>query len=413
MQQLEPNDDTTFPTTIGLAKLARMIYHGADHEPIVSSLVSRTKTNPVDAAALMDLSTIVQLTGDKAQGLAIQSMALELSRIYRCVHGTGAGLRVLALFAPGDFMANTPLDFLLDGSDVTVYYAYTSAGMALPTLLPDHDVAFLGVAESDVNNELLAELADATVAWPRTMINRHAHVIADMTRDRLWEPFRDSRDVLAPRNARATRAELSQVADGILPLGKCLPGDSFPIIVRPVDSHAGQGLVKVGDTSALHTYLGANDDDLFYIAPFVDYSSADGRFRKYRIVFISGCPYLAHLAVSDEWMVHYLNAGMHENAAKREEEADCMARFDEDFAVRHRVALETVARLIGLDYFGIDCAEMRDGRLLLFEAGTGMIVHAMDSGDLFPYKQIQMKKIFMAFRAMLDVAAGVPPSDIL
>ncbi len=401
----ELNDGTSIATISGLANLARMIYHGVDHEPLVSALVSQTSTNPRDAGALMDLSMIVQLTGDRDQGLVIQAAALELNRVYRCVHGTGAGLRVLALFAPGDFMANTPFDFLLDHSDATVYYAYTSAGMPLPNVIPDHDVAFLGVAESDANNTLLGELAVATKAWPRTVINRHADRIADMTRDRLWESFQDSPNVLAPRNARATRAELLRVADGTMPLSTLLPNDLFPIIVRPVDSHAGNGLGKIDDVSALGIYLAAGDDDVFYIAPFVDYSSPDGRFRKYRIVFISGCPYIAHLAISDAWMVHYLNAGMHDDAAKREEEAACMTSFDEGFGARNHAAMKTVATQICLDYFAIDCAELRDGRLLLFEAGTGMIVHAMDSGDVFPYKQVQMKKIFTAFQNMLEAAA--------
>ncbi len=406
------NDGMSIATISGLANLARMIYHGVDHEPLVSTLVSRTSTNPRDTGALMDLSMIAQLTGDRERGLAIQAAALELNRVYRCVHGTGVGLRVLALLAPGDFMANTPLDFLLDHSDATVYYAYTSAGMPLPSLIPDHDVAFLGVAESDANNALLSELAVATDAWPRTVINRHGDLIADMTRDRLWESFQNSPEVLAPRNARATRAELSRVANGTMPLSALLPDDLFPIIVRPVDSHAGNGLGKVGDVSALGLYLAASDDDVFYVAPFVDYSSADDRFRKYRIVFISGLPYLAHLAISDAWMVHYLNAGMHEDPAKREEEAACMASFDEDFGARNRAAMKTVATQIGLDYFAIDCAEMRDGRLLLFEAGTGMIVHAMDSDDVFPYKQVQMKKIFMAFRNLLKAGAERPaPAD--
>lgn len=401
---MHESNEAVFATTLGLAELAHVIYHGGDHEPIASSLAAQASTNPADAAALMDLSMLVQLTGEKELGLTLQSMALGLTRTYQCVHGTGTGLRVLALFAPGDFMANTPLDFLLDGSDITVYYVYTTAGAALPATLPDHDVAFVGVAESDANRELLDELADVVSAWPCAVINRRARVIATMTRDRMGDIFQSSRYVLAPRNLRVIRADLTRIAAGTSSLDDLLPCELFPIIVRPVDSHAGNGLAKVADASALQLYLDATHDDVFYIAPFVDYRSADGRFRKYRIVFISGRAYIAHLAISDEWMVHYLNAGMHESAAKREEEANCMARFDEDFSVRHRVALDAVAALIALDYFAVDCAETRDGRLLLFEAGTGMIVHAMDSGDVFPYKQVQMKKIFRAFLEMLGAA---------
>jgi hypothetical protein len=92
---------------------------------------------------------------------------------------------------------------------------------------------------------------------------------------------------------------------------------------------------------------------------------------------------------------------MMESAAKRAEEARFMAEFDRDFAVRHRAALAAVADRISLDYVTVDCAETPDGRLLVFEAGNGMIVHAMDPPELFPYKEPQMRKVFGAFEAML------------
>jgi hypothetical protein len=402
MSPVEIQDHGSVPTILGLARLARVIYHGEDRGAIVASLASRISANAEDAAALMDLSTIVQLTGEREKGLAIQAVALDIARVYRCVHGSGSGLRVLALCAPGDFMANTPLDFLLDESDTTVYYAHVMAALPLPDPLPDHDIVFVCAAESDENKYLLARLADAVATWPCPVINRQAHRIAEMTRDRMWQLFRFVPEIMAPRNVRVPREDLLRVADGSASLTLLLPDDHFPIIARPVDSHAGNGLVRIGDTHELHDYLRGADCPEFYIASFVDYSSADGRFRKYRIVFIAGRPYLAHLAISTEWMVHYLNAGMHESADRRAEEARCMEGFDEDFAARHSVALGAVARLLGLDYFAIDCAETRDGRLLLFEAGTGMIVHAMDSADVFPYKQIQMQKIFRVFGDMLE-----------
>ena len=61
---------------------------------------------------------------------------------------------------------------------------------------------------------------------------------------------------------------------------------------------------------------------------------------------------------------------------------------------------------MGLDYFGIDCGETADGRLLLFEADVAMIVHSMDPPELFPYKQPQMRKIRDAFRDMLRRKSG-------
>ena len=129
-------------------------------------------------------------------------------------------------------------------------------------------------------------------------------------------------------------------------------------------------------------------------------------FRKYRVALIEGRPFACHMGVSEHWMIHYLNAGMRESAAKRAEEARFMAEFDRDFARRHARAFEALAERVGLEYFGIDCGETPEGELLIFEADVAMIVHDMDPPDLFPYKRPQMRKVFDAFRAMLARAAS-------
>ena len=49
---------------------------------------------------------------------------------------------------------------------------------------------------------------------------------------------------------------------------------------------------------------------------------------------------------------------------------------------------------------------MPDGRLLVFEADTALIVHGMDDPGLFPYKQEPMQRIFAAFRSLAASAAG-------
>jgi hypothetical protein len=159
-------------------------------------------------------------------------------------------------------------------------------------------------------------------------------------------------------------------------------------------------------TSSPEPYLAGSTGDAFYISRFVDYRSADGLFRKYRIAFIARRPYLCHMAVAEHWMLHYLNAGMHEDASKRAEEARVMATFDDDFAARHHASLSNLADALGLDYFAIDCAETRDGKLLVFEAGTAMIIHKMDPPEMFPYKRPQMEKVCNAFTAMLAASAS-------
>jgi glutathione synthase/RimK-type ligase-like ATP-grasp enzyme len=196
------------------------------------------------------------------------------------------------------------------------------------------------------------------------------------------------------------------VARGDRALEEVLPGGAFPLIVRPVGSHAGKGLERIDDAAALAAHVEQARVQAAYVSRFVDYASADGRWRKYRVAFMAGRPYLAHMAVGDHWMVHYLNAGMADSAGKRAEEAAAMAGFDEAFAVRHAAAFAALHERLGLDYFAIDCAELPDGRLLLFEADVSMIVHALDPEDLYPYKRPQMAKLFGAFEGLLKARAG-------
>ena len=102
----------------------------------------------------------------------------------------------------------------------------------------------------------------------------------------------------------------------------------FPIIIRPVGSHAGHGLEKIADARALKSYMDASTADSFYVSPFIDYSNSDGYFRKYRIIFVDGEAYPCHLAISPHWMIHYYNAPMALNQWMRDEEA----HFLEDIA---------------------------------------------------------------------------------
>jgi hypothetical protein len=92
--------------------------------------------------------------------------------------------------------------------------------------------------------------------------------------------------------------------------------------------------------------------------------------------------------------------------SRRDEEARLMASFDADFAMRHREAFRMIAQLTRLDYVGFDCAETSDGRLLIFEIATAMVVHDMDDPNTFPYKLPQMRRVFDAFHDMLRRASA-------
>jgi hypothetical protein len=394
----------TPPVPIGLPRLAKLAFDGTDLGPLADESSARALAVPPDPAALMDLSTIAQLTGRRHDRLMLQMGALSIARVYRQTAAGEGGLRLLAFMAPGDFLANTPLEFMLQDSDVTLDMLYLVPGWPLPQPLPAHDVAIVAATELQENRAVLDQLAALLATWPRPVLNAPER-IARLTRDGAWGLLRSVPGVVYPINARLDRARLGAIGKCETNIARALDFD-FPIIVRPVDSHAGQGLALMDDAAAIGRYLDEQPASEFFVAPFVDYRGDDGLYRKYRVALIDGRPYACHMAISHHWMIHYLNAGMMESADKRAEEARFMAEFDHGFALRHGDALAGIAERIGLDYVTMDCAETRDGRLLVFEVGNGMIVHAMDAPALFPYKAPQMRKVFGAFHAMLRKAGA-------
>ena len=381
------------------AALLRKVFEGADIVPLIQAELDKLHKDITDAAAYVSLSLLYQLAGQKENGLACLEAGLHYARMFR-QPAEGATLKLLAICARGDLMTNTPVELLLEGLPVEVSRLYVDMLGDLPDSCPDHDVAIFAIGESDETRPALERLRGLSALWPKPMLNEPLAIL-DLSRDRLWRKLEGVPGLVVPPTARLTGGALMGVARGDRALEQALPDGAFPLIVRPVGSHAGQGLTRIDDAAALAAYVEQARLHLAYVSRFVDYASADGRWRKYRIAFIGGKPHLAHMAVGDHWMVHYLNAGMAESAEKRAEEAAAMAHFDEDFAARHAEAFAGLHERLGLDYFAIDCAELPDGQLLLFEADVSMIVHALDPVDVYPYKRPQMDKLFAAFEGLL------------
>ena len=398
-----PGGAPTIAPLIGVAPLMRKAFAGDDLLPLGEQLLARATANPLDAHAMLDFSTVLQLTGNRANALAVQAEAIALQANYLLPSQREEGLRLLVIMGPGDLMSNTPVEFLVERSDVTLELLYLTPAGAFPDEVPLHDVLLVAVAESEANRPLLQRLAAYVRDWPRPVINRPEQ-IAVLTRNGVCAALRGLPGVEMPVSVRSERATLQAVADAALDIVAIVPDGGFPIIVRPIGSHAGTDLEKIDDHAALAAYLRQVPGERFYVSRFVDYRSADGMFRKYRIVLIEGRPYICHYAISQHWMIHYLNAGMTDSFLKRAEEAACMASFDEKFAPRHAAALRAIDARMQLPYLGIDCAEMPNGELLIFEADNAMIVHAMDPEEMFPYKKAAMQKVFDAFRLMLEHA---------
>jgi glutathione synthase/RimK-type ligase-like ATP-grasp enzyme len=320
-------------------------------------------------------------------------------------HSAAPRRHILVLAVPGDFQANLPLGALLGATDTELHTLWLSDPeavlrdplSALPERLPQFDCVFIAIAEGSHHDRALAA-ADRLAAVLNVPVVNNGARIAAVSRSGAARLLQNLPDTVVPAQTLIGRSALARVADGFS--ADACP--AFPMIVRPMASHAGKDLVRLNDAKSVRTYLDGVADELFYAAPFVDYRSADGLWRKYRVIFVHGRPLPYHLAIHNDWAIWYYNARMDLDPWKRLEEA----RFVQDIAAalpaRALAALRVIGERVGLDYFGLDCGVLADGTLVVFEIETGMIVHDWDPPELYPYKPACAQSIARATAVMID-----------
>ena len=104
---------------VGMARLAKMAFDGADLRPLCRELTAKLLDGTAEAGEGLDLSLIAQLLGDKPTGLAVQQEILASHQLFRSPCLTdNPRLSVLALAAATDMGSNTPIEFLLEESGV-------------------------------------------------------------------------------------------------------------------------------------------------------------------------------------------------------------------------------------------------------------------------------------------------------
>ncbi|GBQ70000.1 hypothetical protein AA103196_2372 [Ameyamaea chiangmaiensis NBRC 103196] len=293
---------------------------------------------------------------------------------------------VLSLAAPGDLQANTPLSRLLE-PDVAVHTLWirpdTPDRLAdVRTIIDGAEAVWISIAECATHRDALS--------------------LADRVARHLGKPVINDGARIA-RLSRTGSARLLAGIDGLVVPTTCSiaadarPADSlYPCLVRPSDSHAGQGLALVRSHTEFDSLV--SDGSLGPPGPrqatrFVDCRGADGLFRKYRIVFVNRRPYPVHLAIHDDWAIWYYNAAMDCHPDRRREEAAFLGDMPQTLGPQAMRALERIAERVGLDYFGLDFGRIADGRLALFEVETGMLVHDHDSPAVYPYKSPAIRRI--------------------
>jgi tetratricopeptide (TPR) repeat protein len=319
-------------------------------------------------------SELAHIMRDDATSALYRSAALARQRVYPDPMPQGDRVPVLLLLRDAPYSTNAPLELLLDRSRFALHKYYVEGDANEP--LPEYAIAIAAFG--------FAHEAGAAIDRAATFLER-------FPRGRINDPT---------RYPRIAREDLEQTLSGIAGVAvvqtSLVSRDAarrleLPRLLRPVDTHAGDGFALVPNQEALDEHLERFPAGAYYATRFVDYRSGDGLFRKYRILFVDGIAYPYHLAISPRWMVHYQTSPMREHAGLREEELRFLERPQEAIRGWNDI-MPAIAQRIGLEYFGIDVAQTPDGALLVFEADAAMLVHDEEADDVFapkrPYVEI-------------------------
>jgi tetratricopeptide (TPR) repeat protein len=294
---------------------------------------------------------------------------------------------------------NVPLDHLMPRDRFSrLRWVVEYAGEDQARNLPAYDLVFNAIGDPDLADSTAEPMRRFLAGCERPVLNPPA-AVARTRRDAMPALLGGIDGVLVPAVARISAAAIDQHGLGGA-IGRA--GLELPALVRPLGSHGGKGLCLVAAKADLQAQAAAGDH---YVTAFHDYRSADGFFRKYRVVFIGRRPYPYHLAISPDWLVHHESADMAGDPIRRAEEQ----RFVEDpHAVLGEAAMTAIGEIgarLDLDYAGVDFSILPDGRVLVFEANATMLVHPEAHDGVFAYKNRAVAAIVGAFEAMLMSAA--------
>ncbi len=359
--------------------------------------------DPDDIEAMITLAGVHERAGRAADA---QRMFGEVARrrpvIIEPCRVDPPAARVLILSARGG--ANVPTRFLFDRK------RFTTIALNLPPPgeddggldaviagLPPFDLVFSAVGDGRADDPVLAQVAGLARRLGRPLLNP-PDTIPPTCRDALPTLLADIPNVLVPATRRVTRAELELAAHSGLV--------ERAVLIRPIGSHGGHDLSKIETAADLAAYLEHAPFEEFFSTPYVDYVGGDGFYRKYRFIFVDRQAYPLHLAIHDDWLIHYFRTDMAQQTWMMAEEEAFLADPHSAFPGPLTGAVAAIARRLDLDYGGMDCAVTPDGRILVFEANACMLLHLDDSPELFPYKHRYVPRIVQAIGAMVVARSG-------
>ncbi len=344
------------------------------------------------AVARHNLAACLARRGEAAEAKRQRDLALAQQSVFVQNAIRVERARVLILSVSDD--GNVPLEHILPERDFTRIWWFPGEGDAGP--LPPFDCVFNAVGDPDMVGATSSALPAFLRDCKRRVLNP-AEIVARTRRDLLPATLAGIEAMVVPPICRLE-------ADDDAAIMRARAGGAgvvAPFLLRPAGSHGGAGLRRLEGWDIVDG-VDLSAASAWYLSSFVDFRSADGFYRKYRMVFVDRRPYPYHLAISTDWLVHYFSADMQAHAWKLAEEAAFLADPPGALGVPAYDALVQAGVRLDLDFCGIDFTVLPDGRLLVFEANATMLIHPESEGGTLAFKNVAVGQIIDAVARLVE-----------
>jgi len=307
----------------------------------------------------------------------------------------GDGTPIRLLYLTSALGGNVPMRHVFDERLFEVTTLIAESAPPQPAL-PAHDAVFNAIGDADRCSRALAAAGRIVASSAAPVFNAPARV-RETSRVNNARRLAGLEDVVVAPAVELARAALSgPEAATAIDASKL----GWPLLLRSPGFQTGEHFIRVDAPDDLATAVAGLPGATLLAFAFIDSRADDASFRKYRVMTIGGQLYPVHLAVGDDWKVHYFRSAMAERADYRAEEAVFLADMPGALGARAVAALRRVAALLALDYGGIDFAPLPDGRILVFEANATMILAPPDGDPRWDYRR-------PAVAAAVDAARGM------
>jgi Tetratricopeptide repeat len=381
--------------------LGNLLLRANRHAQARAHYEAALKADPDHAAAHQGIGAVLSDEGDRDgarrhfakgfRGHAISTLP------YR---GNGPPIPLLQLVSSGG--GNIPTAPFLDDC-VYLTSVVVADYLDAATPLPPHRLIFNAIGDADLCEPALEAAIRLTARSKAPVINDPSAVMRSGRIDNAAH-LSALPGVVTAKTLAVSRAVLLslEATDWIAD-----HGFAFPLLLRSPGYHTGRNFVLVEQAADLAHAVRELPGDELLVIEYLDARGKDGNARKYRVMMIAGKLFPLHLAISQNWKVHYFTSDMAEKPDHRAEEMAFLDNMRGVLGDKAITALHAICQALSLDYAGIDFAVNADGELLLFEANATMVIASPDNDPRWAYRRGAISAVIEAVTGMIRQKASV------